>query len=245
MSLLRRKVVFVLLALYWPLIFVLTHLPIPKISRLQIRIDVSDKVAHGIIYFILVFLLWSVISPYKKVDWRRAAVWWILFVVVWYGVLDEWLQSYVGRVPDVWDFVADLSGSLISLVILSFISFWPAFILLTAGTIFFATNFVSINLSDKLFLIIWAFYFFAYSFFSLLWMRFLYIRRGQKLFSKAWLIQSLLGPVLVLVVSHGFYALTTKSLLLGEWFICLSAVMFSIGITYLIKAGKTKGITAN
>jgi len=119
----RQKVTIILLLLYWPAIFILSHIPLENVPGWVIRIDVSDKFLHYLGYLVLVFLLWFVISPGRKVNWRRASVWLVLLVVVWYGAIDEWLQGYVGRCPDIMDFLADLSGALTGLILLSIFRF--------------------------------------------------------------------------------------------------------------------------
>lgn len=110
----RRKLTIISLLLYWSGVFILTYIPVPQ---LVYKAQVSDKSLHFLVYLVLVFLLWFAISPNKKVNWRKAAVWWVLFVVVWYGVVDEWLQSYVGRTCDIMDFFADLAGTLAGLIL--------------------------------------------------------------------------------------------------------------------------------
>ena len=108
MKFFRRHVLTIAaLILYWPGIFILTHIPV-SVPFLILRLQASDKILHFVAYLFLVFLLWFSINPDVKVNWRKASVWWILFVVVWYGVIDEWLQGYVGRSPDAMDFAADL-----------------------------------------------------------------------------------------------------------------------------------------
>src|SRR4030042_647093 len=96
----RQKLTIISLLVYWPGVFILAHIPIPQ---LVYKAQVSDKSLHFLVYLVLVFLLWFTISPDKKVNWRKAAAWWVLFVVVWYGVVDEVLQGYVGRSCDIID----------------------------------------------------------------------------------------------------------------------------------------------
>ena len=124
--------------IYWPAIFFLTHTPLPRVVY---QANLSDKHLHFMVYFILVFLLWGTIKPYSKVTWSKPAVWIILAVTVWYGVMDEWLQGFVhGRTADVHDFLADLAGTLTSLAILSILSFWPALITMSAMAVFVCVN---------------------------------------------------------------------------------------------------------
>ena len=51
---LRRKLTVIVLALYWPSLFILAHIPIPKVVR---EADVSDKSLHFLAYLLLTFLL--------------------------------------------------------------------------------------------------------------------------------------------------------------------------------------------
>ena len=90
MAILRRhKAIIISLLVYWPVLFVLAHVPIPQLVR---EAGVSDKSLHFLAYLILAFLLWFAINPDRKVNWRRAGAWWILSVVVLYGVADEFFQ---------------------------------------------------------------------------------------------------------------------------------------------------------
>jgi len=167
----RQRLTIIPLLLYWPTIFILTHISIPPLSGVEIR--TSDKTLHYFAYLILVFLIWLAISPGKKVNWRRAAVWWILLAVVWYGVADEWLQGYVGRNPDVRDFLADLAGVITGLILLSIFPFWPVSLVLTGSAIFVLTNFMKVNSVDEWLLLNLAFHLSAYILFSLLWLQYM------------------------------------------------------------------------
>ena len=163
---LKKKVTILLLALYWLVLFVLTHIPMPDLVH---QAGVSDKTLHFLAYLVLMFLLWGAIKPYQKVNWRRAAVWWLLFVVVGYGGVDEWLQGYVGRTTDLKDFLADLGGSATSLVLLSVLEFWPASLVVTAATVFSLNCLTRADLTQ-----VWpvgnlVLHFFGYGLFTALW----------------------------------------------------------------------------
>jgi VanZ family protein len=133
----RKKLSLISVIIYWPAIFLLTHIPQPKIVH---QANLSDKTLHFMVYFILVFLLWGTIKPYSKVTWSKPAVWVILAVMVWYGVMDEWLQGLVGRTADVHDFYADLAGTVASLVVLTFLPFWPGLLTMSAMAVFVCVN---------------------------------------------------------------------------------------------------------
>jgi VanZ family protein len=123
MKRLGSKIALILLVVYWTTIFVLTHIPVKHISFLTKQLNLSDIILHFLAYFILSFLLWTALNPSKKVDWRKARVWWILLVIICYGLLDEWLQTYTQRGCSVYDFLADLTGAITALILLSIFPF--------------------------------------------------------------------------------------------------------------------------
>ena len=170
--LLRKKLALLCLLVYWPSLFVLAHIPIPRVVR---QADLSDKTLHVLAYFILVFLLWGAIQPYQRVNWRKAHVWVVLTVVVWYGVMDEWLQGYAGRTPDVKDFAADLIGAGASLILLTLLSFWPATLVLMGISIFALANCSRAGISELVPFGHKAFHALAYGVFTCLWIT--YIQR--------------------------------------------------------------------
>jgi VanZ family protein len=116
-----KKIAVLLVAVYWPVLFVLAHIRMPDIVE---QVQTSDKTLHFLAYMLLVFLLWAAAKPLQKVVWSKPAVWWLLLILVGYGVVDEWLQGYTGRTPDVTDFLADLSGTTATLILLSVLDFW-------------------------------------------------------------------------------------------------------------------------
>ncbi|MFQ6036326.1 MAG: VanZ family protein, partial [Sedimentisphaerales bacterium] len=166
----QHKLIIISLIFYWTALFILAHIPIPQLVR---KADVSDKTLHFLAYMILSVLLFSAINPYKKVNWRKAAVWWVLLIIVWYGVIDEGLQSYVaGRSCDVMDFVANLAGTFTGAILLSVFTFWSVCLVVTGVTIFGLSNIARTNLADLLPGTNTAFHLFAYALFTLLWIRY-------------------------------------------------------------------------
>jgi len=165
----RPKAIILLLALYWPVLFVLTHIPVPPVVR---QANLSDKGLHFLVYAILTFLLWSVVRPYSKVDWRRATSWLVLAGVIAYGFCDEGLQHFVpGRSADVRDLVANAAGAIVALTVLTIFSFWPAATILTALTVSMLPVLARRNLMSLLPVLMTAFYVGGYALFAVLWMR--------------------------------------------------------------------------
>jgi VanZ family protein len=114
---------FVILSLYWLAIFVLTHIPGKHITFFSTPFNISDKMLHFLAYFILSSLLWITLNPSTKVDWRKSRVWWIVLVIICYGFLDELLQAYTQRSCSLYDFIADFSGAIMALILLSIFPF--------------------------------------------------------------------------------------------------------------------------
>lgn len=222
MQLLRRhKSVLIALGIYWPVIFWLTHIPVPDIAR---QSGMSDKTMHVMAYFALTFLIWFAISPYEKVRWNRKKVWILLAVVVWYGAMDEYLQGRVGRSADVLDFVADLFGLVLALGILSVFGFWSA--LLTASAIFV---FVISNMSNLLMLypqyhLNTAFHLTAYTAFALIWIQHAERYSSQQFGSFSWLRYAIIVPVLLLIAIKGTAPLFNRQL----WWVDVATALFGI-----------------
>ncbi len=227
----RQKLTVISLLVYWPGAFILAHIPIPQLVR---EAGVSDKSLHFIVYLILTFLLWFAISPNKKVNWRRAAVWWVLFVVVWYGVADEVLQGYVGRSCDVMDFLADLAGTLTGLVLFSFLTFWPVLLVVTGATIFTLTNFIHANLADLVPITNAMFHLFGYGFFTMLWVQNIHLFLPMKVPKPKWMIAALALPIGFLLIVKVFSVIFGKELVVKDIIVAVIGITAVVVTTYLI-----------
>ena len=169
MRLLRRhKYVLIGLGVYWPMIFVLTHIPVPRAVG---RLGMSDKTMHVIAYMALAFLVWLSISPYEKVNWKKAKVWIVLAALAGYGAFDEFLQGRVGRNPELADFLMNISGILLGLAILTAVSFWPAMMSVSAIFIFSVSNLSNVLLLYPQWRLDTVFAFTGYGTFTLLWIQ--------------------------------------------------------------------------
>ncbi len=101
----------IVLAIYWLAMFTGTHIP-----RIPVPMEGggTDKWLHFGAYAGLGFLLSAVLFARRSrsSDWRtvlfRAAT--VVAVGLLYGAADEWLQGFVGRDPDLWDWYADAAG---------------------------------------------------------------------------------------------------------------------------------------
>ena len=225
-----------MLALYWPCLFVLAHIPVPQLVS---QAGVSDKSVHFLSYLILVFFLWFSINFDRKVDWRRARGWLVFCLLVLYGVFDELSQGYVGRNCDIMDLVLDIAGIFSGLVLFSLFTFWPSALLLTVIVIFGVTNIARVNLADMMPVMGAVFHFSAYSVFTILWIVNMRLLRPMRLFKVGWLVSALVVPMVFLFAVKLFSLLIGRSFDLPDVIISIAAIVIVTGVVFLSSFRKT------
>lgn len=236
----RRKVTIILLVFYWLAFFILAHIPVPGLVR---KAGVSDKSLHFLAYLILVFLLWFAVSGEKKVNWRKACVWWVLFVVIGYGFVDELLQSFVGRNCDFRDMVANLAGTVAGLILFSVFTFWPSALLVVAAVIFGITNVARANLAELVPVAYALFHLFAYAIFTMLWIQYIHLYLSLKPPEPKWLVSALAGPIGLLLTVKLFSTAIGKVIGLQEIIISVIALAAVVFTTCLMKlSNKTQDV---
>jgi VanZ family protein len=231
----RWKLAIVALAVYWPTLFILAHIPIPGKVR---DAGVSDKVLHFLAYLILVFLFWIVLNPNRKVCWRKAASWLVLLIMLVYGIMDELLQGYWGRSCDVMDLVADLAGVFAGLILLTFFTVRPAAVIICGATIFGMTNVARVKLADYVPVANAIFHLFSYAVFTLLWINCM-VPRGRfdslkppwgRWPAPRWIAAALAVPMVMLLVTKGY------SIALGKEFPVQDIILAVVGIAAVVGA---------
>ena len=114
----RNKVLLVYLPLifYWILLFTLTTLPTQSIPS----VGVNDKLEHTLAYFGLSFLLYlTLLFQKKSIMLKKYAMLFTLLIVIFYGALDEVHQLLIpGRSCELLDFLADMLGGILGIVLL-------------------------------------------------------------------------------------------------------------------------------
>jgi VanZ family protein len=226
----QQKIAACVLVLYWPALFVFAHIPIPHVIQ---EADVYDKSLHFLAYLILTFLIWFTVSGDRKVKWHRAAPWLVLFVIVVYGILDEWLQIYVAkRSCDVRDFFADLAGAITGLILSSFLTFWPAGLFVAAAFIFGITNVTRVNLADLLPHTNAVFHLFAYAILTILWIQCTHLFPAVKATKAKWLVLALAGPGGFLMVVKLYSVIAGKNFALSDIIISFGAIAVVVTVFY-------------
>jgi VanZ family protein len=115
---LARRILWLLTALYWAVLFVLTHLPRDRL----IRGPSNDKLEHFAAYLVLSLMLGATLwlaLPSR----RRIVPLIVLGVAAIYGVFDEFTQIPVGRDAELGDWLADVCGAAVAAVVLFLLQF--------------------------------------------------------------------------------------------------------------------------
>jgi len=113
----RHKVLLVYLPLifYWIILFTLTTLPAQSVPS----VGVSDKLEHLLAYFVLSILLYlTLLFQRKSVLLKNYAMLFTILIVFAYGIIDELHQLMIpGRSCELLDFLADMIGGIIGIII--------------------------------------------------------------------------------------------------------------------------------
>ncbi|MBN1509394.1 MAG: VanZ family protein [Sedimentisphaerales bacterium] len=197
------------LALYWPTLFVLAHIPIPQVVR---QAHMYDKSLHLLAYMILTFLLWSAVKPREKVHWRRATVWCLLAIVAAYGVCDECLQHFVAdRSMDPRDLLADAIGAAAALGLLTILPFWPTSVIIAGTTILTLAVFTRANLTALLPVTGTVFHLLTYAVFTLLWIGYLRQRPHPLRMGLRWVAASMSLPLVLVAITKVSTMISSKA----------------------------------
>jgi hypothetical protein len=236
----RHKYILTCLLIYWPGLFILTHIPIPQIAR---QSGMSDKIMHVLAYLVLVFFFWHTISPYAHVSWKKAKVWLILGLMVGYGAIDEYLQGQIGRNADVMDFLSNLAGIALGLAILTVFAFWPGSLAICAIFIYAVTNLSKIAVLYPQMHINITFHFLAYAVFTLLWIQNMHVYFRLNRPSFKWFITALALPLGLLLAVKLSSPLFDKQVWSADYFTAAIATATGVLISWTItlpRCNKTK-----
>lgn len=223
----RHKYILMSLGIYWPTLFVLTHIPVPQIAG---QSGMSDKTMHLLAYLVLVFFIWLAISPYEKVRWNKPKTWIILTLIVCYGAFDEWLQSRMGRQMELLDLVSDFMGVALGLIILSILSFWLALLMVSAIFIFAITNLSHLLTLYPQYHLNTVFHLTAYATSTLIWIQYLDRRKGLERHRPLWPLWAICPPLLLLGAVLAGSVYYQKPI----WWVDVATALFGIAASTLI-----------
>jgi hypothetical protein len=243
----RRKFVLAALLVYWPFIFFLTHIPqLPGWVNLLSwtgEVGLGDKTPHFLVYLGLVFLWWFTFYPYERVNWFGIGVYVSILALAVYGALDEWLQGFVHRSPDVHDFAADMAGVLTGLVLLTCLDFWLAAVVVAAAVLFaslnvMAADIVSFSLAGST-----AFFLLGYAALTICWVNHLAQRFSLRPGDRMWLSSAAFVPLATLTVTHGYAAIHGRHHP-ASIIAALSAIAITLIASWIIAASTRTTVTA-
>ncbi len=193
----KRKLTIAMLILYWPVIFIATHVPVKQVFGVPAN---SDKFLHFIAYAALTFLLWfSIILDNKKFfAWRKIAI--MVTIVCLYGIADEFLQKFVSRGCDVFDLAADISGMVFAMVMVVVLSYWVSFFIITSVAVFLVTYMLAADGSIFMSMVNDGFHFFGYGFLTFVWAG--NVAEWFKKMSPKLVVATLSVPIIFLLVAE-------------------------------------------
>ena len=226
----RRKLYILPVLIYWPVLIVLTSIPVPRMVR---RMGVSDKTLHFLAYMILLFLLWFAVNPARKANWRKCTIWCVFFITVLFGAINEWLQSYVGRSADIMDFTANAAGAAAGLVLVSLVTSWPAWLILTAISIFLLENVTRVKLHTIAPHTDTVFHLLSYASFSVFWIFNINHLWRMKIAGFKWLITALALPVGFLITVNLYSALFGRGIVLSQLILSAVSIAAVVGIVFV------------
>lgn len=122
---LRALLPWILLAVYWPILFVSTHIPRPP----NLKIYGSDVTLHFAAYLVLVLLYWLARYGKTRPSGRSVQFYLTIFIIACYGAIDEISQALVGRYCSFWDWLSDMGGCLAALGLLFILRRWIAWLI--------------------------------------------------------------------------------------------------------------------
>ena len=118
----RRVISWAVLGVYWPLLFVSTHLSPLRLQQMQFH--GRDVFLHAVAFLILGVLYWLARHGVQRVDLRTVAPYSALALISLYGAIDEITQTFVGRTGSYIDWISDVIGCAVGLLLLFLVRRW-------------------------------------------------------------------------------------------------------------------------
>ncbi len=113
---LHRRLVLIVCLIVWAAAVIATHTPIDRLPHS----GVSDKLLHAVGYFVLAGILWLTLWVHGVTGAKRIAC--IFFAMLAYAAIDELTQPLVGRDDSLGDWLADVIGATVSLILLELLA---------------------------------------------------------------------------------------------------------------------------
>ena len=112
----RRRLILSACLIVWVGALIATHIPASHLPRA----GVSDKLLHAAGYFVISGLFWLTLRVHGVTGTKRIAL--IFFTMLAYAAIDEITQPLVGRDNSLGDWLADVTGAVIALILLELLT---------------------------------------------------------------------------------------------------------------------------
>jgi hypothetical protein len=127
-----------------------------------------------------------------------------------------------------------LAGTLAGLVLFSFFSFWPMLLIVTGAAIFTLTDFVRANMADLMPVTNAMFQFFAYGFFTMLWLQCIHLFLPMKAPKPKWMIAALALPTGFLLTVKLFSVIFGKDFVIKDVIVAVAGITAVVATTFLL-----------
>lgn len=112
----RPRIRLVVWLAYWAFLFVIMHTP--AVGTGLPRLHHADKVGHFFFYGTLTILgAWRLSISNTRAGTIVLLTWALVYIS--YGAFDEYLQQFVGRDMDFYDWLADLAGVTVATAVIA------------------------------------------------------------------------------------------------------------------------------
>jgi|SRR5947207_394319 len=111
-----RRYLWTITAIYWCVMFILTHVPGEHLPDVRINDKIEHLLAYGGLGGILFLSIWA-----SRPQWQQIGAL-VLAIGMAYGAIDEWLQAipFIHRDCSLLDWFADTTGLAVAVIFLTY-----------------------------------------------------------------------------------------------------------------------------
>ena len=110
----------VALCVYWPTIFIISHIPKDHVPK---NVPVSGRAVHLVAYFVLTLLVFLNAGLFRSFSLRSMKIYLLVGAIAVYAAVDEWLQIYVqGRHGSPVDWSINVAACICCVVLLALLA---------------------------------------------------------------------------------------------------------------------------
>jgi hypothetical protein len=227
MKRLKQLLPWIILGVYWPAAFASTHIP----GTIPLRVYGHDVTLHLTAYLILTLLYWLARYGKERPDLRGFRVYGVMLMMACYGAIDELTQKLVNRHCDFYDWLSDMGGCILALMLLYFLRRTKHWLIVYWLVLFAVTHwpdeapFVKLPSYWQQFEV--AYIMLGYAILTLLWWRNL-CRQGRFMFNKNILIITLCVLPGYALLDEGISMAMQRGFSGGDFFSGLGGIILGV-----------------